>query len=134
MARLGSRSAGAEGPVAVVNAGALAGLDSLETVPVRKHPWSARNVWATVWPKLLAIGLVIGVWEIIHLTRWKEYVLPGPGARTTTTGPPAARARMPAVRRSSVEPCHSRAALGVPIREDRPPASTTPAETATFSS
>jgi len=80
MARLGSRSAGAEGPVAVVNAGALAGLDSLETVPVRRHPWSARNVWATVWPKLLAIGLVIGVWEIIHLTRWKEYVLPGPGA------------------------------------------------------
>ena len=51
-----------------------------------------------------------------------------PGARTTTTGPSVARARMPTVRRSSVDPCHSSAALGVPIRDDRPPASTTPAE------
>ena len=50
-----------------------------------------------------------------------------PGARTTTTGPSVARGRMPTVRRSSVEPCHSRAALGVPIRDDRPPASTIPA-------
>ena len=31
---------------------------------------------------------------------------------------------------SSVDPCHSSAALGTPIREDRPPASTTPAEAA----
>src|SRR5215831_3776488 len=57
----------------------LAGLDSLETAGVRNHPWSARNIWATVWPKLLAIGLVIGAWELIHLTGWKQYVLPGPG-------------------------------------------------------
>src|SRR5258708_32772406 len=35
---------------------------------------------------------------------------------------------MPTVRRSNVEPCHSRAALGVPIRDERPPASTIPAE------
>ena len=82
MARLGSRGAGAEALAAVADpdAAALAGLDSLETVRARKHPWSARNIWAATWPKLLAIGLVIGVWEIIHLTRWKEYVLPGPGA------------------------------------------------------
>ena len=52
-----------------------------------------------------------------------------PGARTTTTGPFAARATIPAVLRSRVDPCHSRAALGVPMREDWPPASTTPAET-----
>jgi hypothetical protein len=32
-----------------------------------------------------------------------------------------------AVRYSNVEPCHSRQAFGVPIRDDRPPASTTPA-------
>jgi NitT/TauT family transport system permease protein len=32
-----------------------------------------------IWPKLLAIGLVIGVWEIVHLTGWKKFVLPGPG-------------------------------------------------------
>ena len=33
----------------------------------------------------------------------------------------------PQVRRSRVEPCHSRDALGAPIRDERPPASTTPA-------
>jgi NitT/TauT family transport system permease protein len=59
---------------------ALTGLDSLETVPVRKHPWSARNIWATLWPKLAAIALVLGIWELIHLSGWKRYVLPGPGA------------------------------------------------------
>ena len=53
-----------------------------------------------------------------------------PPARTTTTGPSVARATIPTVRRSSVDPCHSSAAFGVPIREDWPPASTTPAEPA----
>src|SRR5215472_2677258 len=80
MARLGSRGAAAEALAAVADpdAAALSGLDSLETAGVRKHPWSARNIWAATWPKLLAIGLVIGVWEIIHLSGWKQYVLPGP--------------------------------------------------------
>jgi len=61
-------------------AGALAGLDSLETVTVARRPWSARSIWATMWPKLLAIALVLGVWELVHLSGWKQYVLPGPGA------------------------------------------------------
>src|SRR5215470_8606590 len=54
-----------------------------------------------------------------------------PAARTTTTGPFTARATIATVRPSSVDPCHSSAALGVPIREDRPPASTTPAQAIT---
>src|SRR5215472_6005768 len=60
-------------------AAVIAGLDSLETAGARRHPWSSRSIWAATWPKLLAIGLVIGVWEIVHLTKWKQYVLPGPG-------------------------------------------------------
>jgi len=64
MARLTSPGAGAAGVEGAVDpmAGALAGLDSLETVTVRKHPWSAQSIWAAVWPKLLAIALVLGVW------------------------------------------------------------------------
>ncbi len=54
-----------------------------------------------------------------------------PGARTTTTGPSTARPTMPVMRRSSVDPCHSSAAFGVPMREDRPPARTMPAVSAT---
>jgi NitT/TauT family transport system permease protein len=82
MARLGSRSASAEALDAMTEpeAAALTGLDSLETVQVAKHPWNARRIWAAVWPKLLAIGLVLGIWEIIHLTGWKKYVIPGPAA------------------------------------------------------
>jgi NitT/TauT family transport system permease protein len=80
MARLTSRGAGAEGLAAAIDpeAAALSGLDNLELPITGRHPWSARRVWAAVWPKLLAIGLVIGVWEIIHLTGWKQLVLPGP--------------------------------------------------------
>jgi NitT/TauT family transport system permease protein len=81
MARLGSRSAsaGALAAVAEPEAAALTGLDRLELPTTGRRPWSARSIWAVVWPKLLAIGLVLGVWEIIHLTGWKKYVLPGPG-------------------------------------------------------
>ena len=77
MVRLTSRGAGAE--VSDPEAAALAGLDNLELPTTGRHPWSARSIWAVVWPKLLAIGLVIGMWEIVHRTGWKKYVLPGPG-------------------------------------------------------
>src|SRR5262249_57549993 len=81
MARLTSPGAGAAGAdgAAARMAGALAGLDNLETVTVSRRPWSARNIWAALWPKLLAIALVLGVWELVHLSGWKGYVLPGPG-------------------------------------------------------
>ena len=60
-------------------AAALVGLDRLEGVTIREHPWRPRNIWASVWPKLLAIALVLAVWELVHLSGWKQYVLPGPG-------------------------------------------------------
>ena len=47
--------------------------------------------------------------------------------RTRRHRPVTARATIPVTRRSSVEPCQSRAAFGEPMREDRPPASTIPA-------
>ena len=82
MARVTNPGAGPAGAAAAMGdpgAAVIAGLDSLDAVPVRKHPWTARNIWAAVWPKLLAIALVLGVWELIHLSGWKHYVLPGPG-------------------------------------------------------
>jgi NitT/TauT family transport system permease protein len=82
MATLPSPGAGAAGLAGAMEPGipALTGLDNLETAPVSAHPWTARNIWASLWPKLLAIALVLGVWELIHLSGWKKYVLPGPGA------------------------------------------------------
>jgi NitT/TauT family transport system permease protein len=60
----------------------LAGLDALELAPASTGTDAgerARRVWAAVWPKLAAIALVWVVWELIHLTGWKKFVLPGPG-------------------------------------------------------
>jgi NitT/TauT family transport system permease protein len=61
---------------------ALRGLDNLELQPGqgKKEPGRlARKAWATAWPKVLAIALVVAIWELITLTGWKKYVLKGPG-------------------------------------------------------
>jgi NitT/TauT family transport system permease protein len=61
---------------------ALRGLDSLELQPSQGKPDPGRIVrraWGAVWPKLLAIGLVLAVWQLITVTGWKKYVLKGPG-------------------------------------------------------
>ena len=58
-------------------AAALAGLDSLELGPAGRR---ARSVWGAVWPKLLAIAIVIAIWELVYLSGWKHYLIPAPAA------------------------------------------------------
>ena len=59
----------------------LLGLDALDAVPVapRDRQRTARKVWSAVWPKLAALAIVWVIWELIHLSGWKKYVIPGPG-------------------------------------------------------
>ncbi len=58
----------------------LAGLDALDLdVPARDSGRLGYRAWAWLWPKALAVALVILAWELVHLTGWKKYVLPGPG-------------------------------------------------------
>jgi sulfonate transport system permease protein len=60
---------------------ALHGLDQLELGPVRTaaDPGRiARKAWAAAWPKLLAIALVLAIWELVTLSGWKHLVLKGP--------------------------------------------------------
>jgi NitT/TauT family transport system permease protein len=41
----------------------------------------ARSVWAAAWPKLLAVLIAVGVWQLVFLSGWREpYVLPSPAA------------------------------------------------------
>jgi NitT/TauT family transport system permease protein len=41
----------------------------------------ARGVWGAIWPKALAVGLVVLVWQIVVWSGWKpDYLLPGPSA------------------------------------------------------
>jgi NitT/TauT family transport system permease protein len=61
----------------------LAGLDALDLAATDPGGAKARRLalrsWQSLWPKLLAIALVLVAWELVHLTGWKKFVLPGPG-------------------------------------------------------
>jgi NitT/TauT family transport system permease protein len=62
---------------------ALHGLDTLELAPTAnvgsRLSRFARRTWTAAWPKLLAVALVLLVWQLVHLTGWKKLVLKGPG-------------------------------------------------------
>jgi NitT/TauT family transport system permease protein len=34
---------------------------------------------ASAWPKLLAIVIVLAVWQLVHVSGWKKAIFPGPG-------------------------------------------------------
>ena len=56
----------------------LAGLDALETPLVRRDDW-VRRTWAGTWPKAMAIGIVLLLWQLVVVAGWRPvYVLPGP--------------------------------------------------------
>ena len=56
----------------------LAGLDALEhQAPERTG--LARRAWSATWPKLAAIALAIGLWQLVVELQWRpEFVLPSP--------------------------------------------------------
>jgi NitT/TauT family transport system permease protein len=58
---------------------ALRGLDSLELPPGQPGSGRGRRIWTSLWPKLLAIVLVLVIWELITLSGYKKFVLKGPG-------------------------------------------------------
>src|ERR1700728_3342443 len=40
----------------------------------------ANRAWTALWPKVLAIAIVLAVWQLIHLSGWKKLIFPGPSA------------------------------------------------------
>jgi NitT/TauT family transport system permease protein len=65
---------------------ALSGLDSLELAPTRSGDRSrrvARKAWTITWPKLLAIAIVLGAWELFYLSNFHgdsaDHLITGPG-------------------------------------------------------
>jgi NitT/TauT family transport system permease protein len=78
---MGSSSGTAGLATASAGTTALAGLDNLELRQAGDSAGErARRMWGAVWPKLLAIAIVIGVWQLVHLSGWKSDILPGPAA------------------------------------------------------
>ena len=59
----------------------IAGLDALDQPQATGIAGAsvATRAWRATWPKLLAIALVLAIWEVIHLTGWKELIFPAPG-------------------------------------------------------
>jgi NitT/TauT family transport system permease protein len=63
---------------------AVAGLDQLSLAPDlaggAAPAGRALRVWNAVWPKLLAIGIVVAIWEILYADHWKSLIFPGPAS------------------------------------------------------
>jgi NitT/TauT family transport system permease protein len=56
----------------------LAGLDALEQEEGTRRLTLAR-VWSSAWPKLAALAIAIGLWQLAVESGWRpEYVLPAP--------------------------------------------------------
>ncbi|WP_127497897.1 ABC transporter permease [Actinoplanes solisilvae] len=65
----------------------VSGLDALELAPRREKGNLGRRVWRSAWPKLLAIALVLLVWQSVVWAEWKPiYVLPSPATVFTDLG------------------------------------------------
>jgi sulfonate transport system permease protein len=66
----------------------LAWLEALDTEPSRDQQERrlGRRAWAALWPKLLAIVIVLAVWQLIHVSGWKKEIFPGPAATLANLG------------------------------------------------
>ena len=57
---------------------ALAGLDALESAEAAARTSWSRRLWRAIWPKLVALALILGVWELAVLLDWKPFILQSP--------------------------------------------------------
>ncbi len=59
---------------------ALAGLDALDAAGRPARDRVSRRVWRATWPKLVALGLILLVWQGAEWAHWKPYILQSPAA------------------------------------------------------
>jgi NitT/TauT family transport system permease protein len=57
-----------------------AGFPEAGDLPPERAPRSyGRRLWSAVWPRLLALTLLLAAWQVVVWSGWRpEYVLPGP--------------------------------------------------------
>ena len=56
----------------------LSGLDALE-LHDEVTAGRLRRLWTAAWPKLAAVGIAVGFWQLVVMSGWKpEFVLPSP--------------------------------------------------------
>jgi NitT/TauT family transport system permease protein len=55
----------------------MRGLDALNLGS--SNPPRRQAIWGAAWPKLAAIAIALGLWQLVAISGWKaSYVLPGP--------------------------------------------------------
>src|SRR5450631_22710 len=60
-----------------LRASEIRGQDALDLGSSTPH--LAHSLWRAAWPKLAAIGIALGVWQLVASSGWRpSYVLPGP--------------------------------------------------------
>jgi NitT/TauT family transport system permease protein len=71
----------ASAPSSAHSSSAIAGLDALEQPQgsTARRGSAGRLIWNAAWPKLLAVAIVVAVWELIALSGWKKLIFPAPG-------------------------------------------------------
>ena len=57
---------------------ALAGLDALDVEGRPAHTRLSRRMWRATWPKLVALSLILLVWQVAVWAHWKPYILQSP--------------------------------------------------------
>src|ERR1700730_5692328 len=55
------------------------GLGRVETTAPQQVTKPLLRLWSWSWPKLAAVALALGVWQLVVWSGWRpDYVLPGP--------------------------------------------------------
>jgi NitT/TauT family transport system permease protein len=57
---------------------ALAGLDALDRAGRSGAGTRSQRLWRATWPKLIAFGLILLLWQIAVWVHWKPYILQSP--------------------------------------------------------
>ena len=58
----------------------LAGIDALG-LAVPTAPNRAKAIWSATWPKLLAVAIFLGAWQVVVWTHWKAELRPSRAGR-----------------------------------------------------
>jgi NitT/TauT family transport system permease protein len=62
-----------------VNEGSLSAQDDRELQRRLRRGSLGHRLWAASWPKLLAVGIALAIWQLVYLSGWREdYLLPSP--------------------------------------------------------
>src|ERR1022692_4640366 len=54
---------------------ALAGLDALDGADRSTRGSLPHRIWRAAWPKLIAFGIILLVWQVAVWVHWKPYIL-----------------------------------------------------------